>query len=104
MARLKKLHPLCFALALAALGSAMAGLWKDESGRGRDRRERGWNHRRDRDRSDRGDRWDDRRGYGYHPASHGPPPIPSGHLPPPGEFRLWLPDRPPWHQPPPHRW
>lgn len=27
--------------------------------------------------------------------------IPRGHLPPPGECRLWFPDRPPGHQPPP---
>jgi hypothetical protein len=108
MARLKKLLPLCFVLAgLAVPGTGMADPWKDESGKGRDRRERGWDRqgdRRDRDRWDRhdrrrGDRWDDRRGYGYYP-----PPIPSGHLPPPGEYRLWLPDRPPGHQPPPHRW
>jgi len=107
MARLRLL-PLCLALALAVPGNGIADPWKDESGRGRDRRERGWDHRgdrRDRDRWDRdhrrgGDnRWDDRRGYGHHP-----PPIPSGHLPPPGEYRLWLPDRPPGHQPPPHRW
>jgi len=28
-------------------------------------------------------------------------PIPGGHLPPPGECRLWFVDRPPGHQPPP---
>jgi|GEM_PF-3694212 len=27
--------------------------------------------------------------------------VPNGHLPPPGECRLWLPDRPPGQQPPP---
>ena len=27
--------------------------------------------------------------------------IPPGHLPPPGECRIWYPDRPPGHQPPP---
>jgi hypothetical protein len=27
--------------------------------------------------------------------------IPPGHLPPPGQCRLWYPDRPPGHQPPP---
>lgn len=35
-----------------------------------------------------------------------PPPaygvrIPPGHLPPPGECRIWFPDRPPGQQPPP---
>jgi hypothetical protein len=29
--------------------------------------------------------------------------IPPGHLPPPGQCRLWYPDRPPGHQPPPER-
>ena len=27
--------------------------------------------------------------------------VPPGHLPPPGECRVWYPDRPPGHQPPP---
>jgi hypothetical protein len=27
--------------------------------------------------------------------------IPPGHLPPPGQCRIWYPDRPPGHQPPP---
>ena len=27
--------------------------------------------------------------------------IPKGHMPPPGECRIWYPDRPPGHQPPP---
>jgi hypothetical protein len=34
----------------------------------------------------------------YHSASVK---IPPGHLPPPGECRIWYPDRPPGHQPPP---
>lgn len=27
--------------------------------------------------------------------------IPPGHMPPPGECRVWFPDRPPGQQPPP---
>ena len=27
--------------------------------------------------------------------------IPDGHMPPPGECRVWFPDLPPGHQPPP---
>jgi len=55
MACLRKLLPLCLALAaLAAPGTGIADPWKDESGKGRgDRHERGWDRR--------GDRWDDRR-------------------------------------------
>jgi hypothetical protein len=26
--------------------------------------------------------------------------VPPGHLPPPGQCRIWFPDRPPGHQPP----
>lgn len=113
MARLKLL-PLCLALALAAPGAGLADPWKDESGRGRDRRERGWASRGDH----RGERWDDRRerdhrGRGERRDGHrgderrgyyGPPRIPSGHRPPPGEHRQWFPGLPPGHQPPPHRW
>jgi hypothetical protein len=36
-------------------------------------------------------------GYGY------AEPIPSGHLPPPGECRVWYPGVPPGQQPPPFR-
>jgi hypothetical protein len=106
------------------LATATADPWKNESGHGRRERE----YRADRDRGHRDDRrderwqgdrrdwdhrggWDqrrdgerrgdpdDRRGYGY-----APPPIPRGHLPPPGEVRPWFPDRPAGHQPPPGRW
>lgn len=35
------------------------------------------------------------------PARTAPVEIPPGHLPPPGECRIWFPDRPPGHQPPP---
>jgi hypothetical protein len=71
--------------------AAAADPWKDESGQGRhggDYREyRGDRDRSDRHRDNRRDRWS----YG----------IPRGQLPPPGLCRLWLPDRPAGHQPPP---
>jgi hypothetical protein len=100
VARLKLLAA-CLGLALAAPGFAVADPWKDESGNGRgDRRgeyrgER-WDDRRGDDRRDREARRD---GWGW-----APPTVPQGHMPPPGEFRLWYPDRPPGHQPPPQRW
>lgn len=38
--------------------------------------------------------------YG-HPRGYGAPPIPEGHMPPPGACRIWYPDLPPGQQPPP---
>lgn len=35
----------------------------------------------------------------HHEAGHVE--IPAGHMPPPGECRIWFPDRPPGQQPPP---
>ena len=37
----------------------------------------------------------------YSPKHSAQTNIPPGHLPPPGECRIWYPDRPPGHQPPP---
>lgn len=31
----------------------------------------------------------------------GPAHVPPGHMPPPGQCRIWYPDTPPGHQPPP---
>lgn len=40
---------------------------------------------------------------GQYPGAHPDRPfhIPPGHMPPPGECRIWFPDRPPGQQPPP---
>lgn len=40
---------------------------------------------------------------GHYPGGHPARPhaVPPGHMPPPGECRIWYPDRPPGHQPPP---
>jgi hypothetical protein len=76
--------------------------------RGRDDRRDEWEHRRQEGRGDdrrgayRGERWDER--AAPWPPYHAQPRIPPGHLPPPGEGRLWFPDRPPGHQPPPFRY
>lgn len=59
-------------------------------------------HRQSRDDDDRygRDRDDNRRGAGYG-GGRADVNVPPGHLPPPGECRVWYPDRPPGHQPPP---
>lgn len=35
------------------------------------------------------------------PRRHARPRVPRGHMPPPGQCRVWYPGRPPGHQPPP---
>lgn len=40
-------------------------------------------------------------GYGGHRDYERGSDAPNGHLPPPGECRIWYTDRPPGHQPPP---
>lgn len=48
------------------------------------------------------DRWeDDDRGSYFHEHGYAHLDIPAGHYPPPGECRIWYPDRPTGHQPPP---
>ena len=94
--------PLTAITLMAALvgSAAQADDWKDESGKGRGRggvtvqvpypgnpHDRGY---------DRGYRGYDQ-GYYYAPR------IPDGHLPPPGECRVWDPSRPAGHQPPPFK-
>jgi hypothetical protein len=64
------------------LGPAAADPWKDESGKG-------WRSGYERNEPPR------RYGRYYRP--------PHGHRPPPGECRIWYPDRPPGQQPPPFR-
>jgi hypothetical protein len=71
--------------------------WKDESGKGRGYRiGPSQNYYGD-------DRKRDRDGYGGDRGYYYQPRIPDGHLPPPGECRVWYPDRPAGHQPPPVR-
>lgn len=88
------LRKMLFAAALALSASpALADPDKDESGKGYRGWDRGYDDRRGRD-----DWYDDRRDERrYHSRRR----IPAGHLPPPGECRVWFPDRPAGHQPPP---
>jgi hypothetical protein len=85
--------PLLGAVALfcGAMGVTSADKGKDESGNGRggDRYPYGqdWKH--------------DGRGSYFYDHGYTRLDIPPGHYPPPGECRLWYPNRPPGHQPPP---
>jgi hypothetical protein len=90
-------------LAAALFGSvaAQADDWKDESGKGRGRGGitvqvpySGVPYDRGYDRGQRG---------GYDQGYYHVPRVPDGHLPPPGECRVWYPDRPAGHQPPPFK-
>jgi len=73
---------------LMVLGTgAFADEGKDESGKWKEKREEWQRH-------EEHSSYFHQYGYTY---------IPSGHLPPPGECRIWYPDRPAGHQPPPFK-
>lgn len=62
-------------------------------------KDRDWEERdrdRDRDWEERGGRRENGRSYPFSALD-----IPKGHLPPPGECKVWFPGKPPGHQPPP---
>ena len=87
---MKKRTALTTLACLMLLGAqAHADEGKDESGKGKQRSE---------ERSQRGDR----AGNSYF-HRQGQTRIPNGHLPPPGECRVWYPNRPPGQQPPPYK-
>ena len=119
-----------FAIALAFHFPTLADEGKDESGKGKEHKEYrsdkdSWKrvykdkdeHRKEKDRKDyHGDkdskkhyaddpykyRRDGKRSY-FHDHGYSRLNIPPGHYPPPGECRIWHPDRPAGHQPPPFR-
>jgi hypothetical protein len=69
--------------------AAPADPWKDESGKGKWRGDYGW--------------YDDRTYAPRRDRNREAARIPPGHLPPPGECRVWYRSVPPGHQPPPFR-
>jgi hypothetical protein len=86
---------LALLLVSAVAAPAMADEGKDEA-HGKERKEHQEKHRpKAKDRDHRG--YD---GY-FHAQGYTTLGIPEGHLLPPGTCRLWYPDRPPGHQPPP---
>ena len=77
------------ALSLAS-GPAFGDDWKDESGKGKEKKSR---HLKEGGKSGNSSYF---HRHGYTQLK-----IPKGHYPPPGECRIWYPDRPPGRQPPP---
>lgn len=81
---------ICFAITiLLSFNTAIADDWKDESGKGKGKKHAG-QYRNDNGR----DSYFHKNGYTHLN-------IPKGHYPPPGQCRIWYPDKPPGHQPPP---
>jgi hypothetical protein len=94
--KLAVLQALCTAILVCAVGVGFADPGKGESGKGeRGKGESGKGR-------ESGKEWkDDGRGSYFREHGHTRLNIPPGHYPPPGECRIWYPDRPPGHQPPP---
>ncbi|MCI0409020.1 MAG: hypothetical protein L0191_10725 [Acidobacteria bacterium] len=102
--KLPFLQVLCAAALSCAVGIAFANPDKDESGKGRGwySFEKDWKEKKHWKEGEYDKDWDDD-GLGSYFHEHGYTQldIPPGHYPPPGECRIWYPDRPPGHQPPP---
>lgn len=87
---------------LLALGTrAFADEGKDESGKGKQRHDD--YRQRQEEHKQRREGWKEREEHSSYFHQHGLTRIPNGHLPPPGECRIWYPDRPAGQQPPPFK-
>lgn len=93
MARLR-VAGLGFALLLSLTSPAHADEGKDESGKGHRGHASVHTHSHVTVQRGGGRSW-------FHEHGYEELDIPPGHYPPPGECRVWYPDRPPGHQPPP---
>ena len=107
----KLIHLFCVWIACCAVGIAQADDWKDESGKGKQKEHK--EYQKDIEKERKKD-WKERekerkveREYGgpsyFQKQGYSRLNIPQGHYPPPGECRIWFPDRPPGHQPPPSK-
>lgn len=93
---------LCAIALSGAIGMANADEGKDESGKGRERGRHSYERNWEPDKGRHGDRWEGgAHGSYFHEHGYAHLDIPPGHYPPPGECRIWYPDRPAGHQPPP---
>jgi hypothetical protein len=81
------------ALAVCCVGTATSAQENGDSRKAKER-DRASRYERDHDRGSDRDSYFERHGYTRLN-------IPKGHYPPPGECRIWYPDRPAGHQPPP---
>jgi hypothetical protein len=93
MMKVTNLLRLCVVLACCCAGTAWAAQEKGESKKTNERA-RVVRYERDSEREKDHDSYFERHGYTRLN-------IPKGHYPPPGECRIWYPDRPAGHQPPP---
>lgn len=94
---------LCAIAVTCVVSMTAADPGKDESGKGRGRDKYGSEQdgKADKDRRQGQEGHEQGRSSYFHQHGYTRLRIPPGHYPPPGECRLWYPDRPPGHQPPP---